>query len=95
MGRQGLKIGLRQAWRMCQMSHDERFQFLAEGLPIILSSAQSLWRGSLKLRKEMRREAAVLEGFAKEEAAKALILMDSVRCPRSLLNSNKLRTIVT
>lgn len=89
-----LNIGLGQAGRMCQMLHDERLRFLAEGLPIILSSAQGLWRGSLKLGREMRREAAVLEGFADEEAAKALILMDSVRCPRRLLDSCKLGEIV-
>lgn len=41
----------------------------------------------------MPREAEVLEGFAKEEAAKILVLMDAVRCPAKLLPS-KLGTII-
>ena len=45
----------------------------------------ALWRGARKLYKEMPREAWVLEGFAQEEAAKALIFMDAVRCPRRLI----------
>ena len=87
MRRRGLDIGLGQAQRLCQMTQEERLAFLAEGLPIILSSAQSLWRGAVKLYDEMPREAGVLEGFAQEEAAKALILMDAVRCPRRLIGS--------
>ena len=69
------------------MAQDNRLAFLAEGLPIILSSAQSLWRGSQKLHKEMPREAGVLYGFAQEEAAKVLIFMDAVRCPSHLIAS--------
>jgi len=87
MKQQGLKIGLGQARHLCQMEQDERLAFLGEGLPIILSSAQNLWRGSRKLGKEMPREASVLQGFGEEEAAKALILMDAVRCPRRLIAS--------
>ena len=75
------------------MSQEERLEFLAEGLPIILSSAQSLWRGSRKLHEEMPREARILEGFAEEEAAKALIFMDAVRCPSRLIAS-RMGTIV-
>ena len=87
MKRRGLDIGLGQARRMCQMTQEERLAFLAEGLPIILSSAQSLWCGARKLYDDMPREAGVLEGFAREEAAKVLILMDAVRCPRRLIGS--------
>ncbi len=80
-------IGLHQAQGLCRMAQDKRLAFLAEGLPIILSSAQSLWRGSRKLHKEMPREAGVLYGFAQEEAAKVLIFMDAVRCPSHLIAS--------
>lgn len=93
MKRQEPNIGLRQAQGLCQMAQDERLAFLAEGLPIILSSAQSLWRGSRKLHKEMPREAGILEGFAEEEAAKALILMDAVRCPSHLI-AQKMGTLI-
>lgn len=44
MTKRTLDIGLRQARRLCQMSHDKRLTFLAEGLPIILASAQGFWK---------------------------------------------------
>lgn len=81
-----LQIGQRQASRICQMSAADRFTFLAEGLPIIHASSKGFWSGSVELR-TMPREAEVLAGFAKEEAAKILILMDVVRCPDKLVAS--------
>lgn len=81
-----LNIGLRQARRLCQMPHEERLAFLSEGLPIILTSAQDFWQASCQL-KDRFREAEVLKGFAEEEAAKILILMDAVRCPKPLIDS--------
>lgn len=89
----GKKIGLGQAKRLCQMAHDDRLEFIAKGLPIVLASAQSLWRASRRLGNEMTRETGVLRGFAEEESAKALILMDAVRCPRHRAPS-RLGTIV-
>ena len=74
------KIGLAQARLLCQMSQPERLAFLAEGLPIILASAQGFWAASRELGGHAR-EAVVLAGHAEEEAAKILILMDVVRCP--------------
>ena len=79
-----ISIGLHQARVLCNMVHDERLLFLADGLPAILASARSLWQGSSQLPDEMKREAAVLHGLASEEAAKALILMDAVRCPKHI-----------
>jgi hypothetical protein len=87
-----LEIGLRQARLLCQMAADERLAFIAEGLPVILASAQGFWEGSRQL-SDRPREASVLKGFATEEAAKILILMDAVRCPPTILPS-KLGTIV-
>lgn len=72
--------GNRQARALCTMSYKARLDFVAEGLPIILESAQGFWDAALQL-KDSPREASVLEGFAEEEAAKALILVDLVRCP--------------
>ena len=89
----GPEIGLRQAKRLCQLNHRSRLEFLAEGLPIVLQSAQGFWQSSKQLRKSHGREAKVLEGFAKEEAAKILILMDAVRCPPKLIAS-KLNRII-
>ena len=80
------EIGQRQAIRMCGMSFAERLAFIADGLPIILASAQGFWGASSKL-SDHPREAEVLVGFAKEEAAKILILMDALRCPPKLIAS--------
>ena len=93
MARNGLNIGLRQAKKLCQIGHADRLDFLADGLPIILSSAQSLWRSSRELEKTGSREAALLRILAEEEAAKALVLMDAVRCP-SRLAASRIRKIV-
>ena len=84
-GTQG--IDLRQARLLCQMSHVDRLAVLADGLPVILKSAKSLWRGSKRLGKKMSREAAVLQRLANEEVAKILILIDVVRCPKSKVDS--------
>ncbi len=70
---------------LCQMSRKKQLSFLAEGFPIILSSARNYRNAALQIR-DSPREACVLNGFSKEEAAKILILMDVVRCPDSLLN---------
>jgi hypothetical protein len=75
-----LQIGQRQASRIFQMVATDRLAFIAEGLPIIHASAMGFWSASAVLR-DRPREAEVLAGFAKEEAAKALILLDIARCP--------------
>ena len=81
----GPDIGLHQAKRLCQLDEGRRLEFIAEGLPVILRSAQGFWKSCEQLRPTQGREAMVLEGFAKEEAAKILILMDCVRCPPKLV----------
>jgi hypothetical protein len=75
------------------MSHNDRLTLIAQGLPIILDSARGFWAASLDL-KDKPREAEVLSGFAEEEAAKILILMDMVRCPQKLVSS-RVSTIVS
>ncbi|TAI59686.1 hypothetical protein CWO89_44920 [Bradyrhizobium sp. Leo170] len=67
------------------MSATDRLAFIAEGLPIIHASAKGFWSGSVELRGKPR-EAEVLAGFAKEEAAKILILLDIVRCPEKRIS---------
>lgn len=74
------------------MPPDERLEFIAEGLPIIMGSAQGFWQASEQLKKHPR-EALVLRGYAEEEAAKILILMDAVRCPPKLLQKKLIRII--
>lgn len=77
------QVGLRQVWRLAEMPSAQRFDVIAEGLPIILESARELERASLMI-DEMPRVANLLVGLADEEAAKVLILMDAVRCPEHL-----------
>jgi hypothetical protein len=89
----GPEIGLHQAKRLCQLDAGRRLEFIAEGLPVILRSAMGFWDASQHLRHSASREAKVLEGFAREEAAKILILMDAVRCPPKLIASRLNRII--
>ncbi len=86
-------IGLGQATKLCQMTAAKRYLFLDEGMPIILDSAEGFWNGALLL-KAHRREAEVLEGFAREEAAKILILVDMMRCPKQA-QAQQVRTSIT
>lgn len=80
------ELGFRQARALCHMNAKRRLEFIAEGLPIIACSAQSLMEASKRL-DNFPREADVLEGHAVEESAKALILIDIVRCPPKLVSS--------
>lgn len=81
-----INIGLQQASRLTQMGHAERLDLIAEGLPIVLESAKGFLAASNKLEDDLR-ESNVLLGFAEEEAAKALILIDIVRCPPKIISS--------
>lgn len=76
-------VGLGHAAVLCQMSAKDRLAFLAEGLPLILASAEGFQAGAEALR-DRPRETDVLEGFAAEEAAKVLILIDMQRCPKAV-----------
>jgi hypothetical protein len=68
------------------MNFSKRLDVIAEGLPIILDSASGFLNASKRLH-DLPREADVLIAFAAEEAAKALILIDIVRCPARLVPS--------
>lgn len=81
-----IPFGNRQAGVLCNMARPAQLDLLAEGLPIILASAQGFWDAATKL-SDHRREARVLEGFCEEECAKIMILMDLVRCPRKIASS--------
>lgn len=79
-------FGNRQAGILCNLPTERRLDLIAEGLPVILASAESFGMAAASLT-EAPREARVLEGFAEEEAAKILILIDLVRCPPKLVAS--------
>lgn len=76
-------IGMKNARLICTMLPDQRLEFIAEGLPILLESAKSLARASQAL-KQFPREALILERLCEEECAKILILVDVIRCPNKI-----------
>jgi hypothetical protein len=60
-----------------------RLELIAEGLPILLNSAEELDHAANQLPKISERARAILVGLAEEEAAKILVLLDVIRCPKS------------
>lgn len=72
--RNDVPYGATKAGAMREMSPAARLDFIAAGVPVILSSARSFWSAAENLSGNPR-DAAVLEGFAEEESAKALILL--------------------
>lgn len=83
-------IGLGHLSAICQMAEKERLSLVAEGLPLILASSEGFQAAAEALRHHAR-ESDVLEGFAAEEAAKTLILMDMLRCPKAERNGTFVR----
>ncbi len=62
---------------------DERmFAEMSEGIPLIVESAEELDEAGRQLFEAGEfRASTIIKGLAEEEAAKVLILLDSVRCP--------------
>ena len=59
------------------------FKELSEGMPLIVDNAVSLDETAHRLYREKEfRASEIMQRFAEEEAAKFLILIDFVRCPR-------------
>ena len=64
------------------LSDDRLFEEMADGIPLIVANAENLEkvaRGLFDAREYQASE--IMRGFAEEEAAKVLILLDAVRCP--------------
>ena len=59
------------------------FEAVAEGVPLIAENAESLEAAARRLfSAEECRASDIIRGFAEEEAAKVLIMLDAVRCPK-------------
>lgn len=59
------------------------FEMVAEGIPLIAQNAESLDEAAGRLFSTgEHRTSGIIRGFAEEEAAKVLILLDAVRCPK-------------
>ena len=68
---------------LTQLAEPEFFSAIAEGLNLIVKNVTKLWDAAALLSKEEKgHPARVLAIIAEEEAAKALILIDAVRCPK-------------
>jgi len=63
------------------MNGRERLRLIAAGLPVLHQSAEELIQAEAALPREHQRARGMLLGQADEEAAKALILLDAIRCP--------------
>lgn len=69
---------------LAQLSDDDLFVQVVEGLRLIHENALEIRKSARDLlSRDFRRGAAILKLVAEEEAAKFLILLDAVRCPRS------------
>ena len=67
-----------------QLSDNALFETLSEGMPLIVGNAEGFDETARRLYRDGEfRASEVMRGFAEEEAAKVLILVDYVRCPRS------------
>lgn len=76
-------IGMRQLRSLANMQPMQRWEVLAQGLPLLLKSAEGLSASSRAV-KGNARAREILEGHASEEGAKILILLDYARCPLGL-----------
>jgi hypothetical protein len=76
-------IGMKQLRTLSNLPMAKRLDLIAEGLPLLLRSAEDLYRARTQVGPD-RRVSQILLGHATEEAAKILILLDYVRCPSAL-----------
>lgn len=74
----------RRAKDLLQLSDGDFFETVSEGLSLVLENATRLQEASQSLvDAEHAQGSQILNMLAQEEAAKFLILMDAVRCPRT------------
>jgi len=69
---------------LLQLSREQFLVTVSEGLPLIHDNVMTLWNEAQEIAKfGNRRAVGILQLFAEEEAAKALLLFDAIRCPRA------------
>lgn len=74
----------RQIQRLCELSDDNLFPTIAQGINLIIENAQTYLRAAQTLAQHSPGRAVEhLRMAAEEEAARVLILLDAVRCPKS------------
>lgn len=68
---------------LMQLSPAQFLETVSQGLPLIHNNVMTLWGEANEIAALGRRRAVgILQLFAEEEAAKALLLFDAVRCPQ-------------
>lgn len=69
---------------LLQLPRPEFLRTVSEGLPLIMENVANLRRESDEIAQHgNRRAVGILQAIAEEEAAKALMLFDAVRCPEN------------
>ena len=82
----------RAAGDLADFTDDRLFREVSEGVPLIVENAISLDETAHRLyRAKEFRASEIIRGFAEEEAAKVLILIDLVRCPK--IRERRLETL--
>lgn len=76
-------IGMKRGKILSQLPPDRQIDIIAEGLPILLKSADDLLGAAAKLEAHPR-ASEILFGQATEELAKLLVLIDIARCPPNI-----------
>ncbi|KQZ47450.1 hypothetical protein [Ensifer sp. Root558] len=76
-------IGMKRGRLLGQLSPARQLDVIAEGLPVLLKSADDLLKAADELDAHPR-ASAILVGHATEELAKLLVLIDIVRCPPNI-----------
>jgi hypothetical protein len=80
MAAQG-RLGLKQITGLVDVPRSEMLEEIASGLPLVQESATELAAAAAALPPGHERAGAILSLHAEEESAKALMLLDLVRCP--------------
>ncbi len=74
-----------------QLADNALFETISEGISLIVNNAVDLNESSYCLNQAGKfRASEIMSGFAEEEAAKVLILIDFVRCPRDVKERGRL-----
>ena len=68
---------------LASLRDEHLFKEISEGIPLIVENAVNLDESAGRLHRDKEfRVSEIIRGFAEEEAAKVLILIELVRCPR-------------
>ena len=76
---------------LASLRDEHLFREISEGIPLIVENAVSLDETARRLHQDKEfRVSEIVRGYAEEEAAKVLILIDLVRCPRDQLKRREI-----